>query len=235
LWITYPLDVRCTNVYHTDMQEHTQLEPGSDLPEKLTPKQHQLLDFIIRQVRDSGLPPSISEMASGLHVKSKNAVTKLIAQLEAKGYVSVSGKARGIQVLNSMGQSVMKGMFRAPVLGSIQAGMPMLAEQNVEDWINLPDTLVKNRREVFLHRVRGDSMKGAGILEGDLVIVKPTKDVRDRDIVVALLHDEATVKRFIKIQNRVYLKPENEKYKNIYPQDEWTVQGKVVGVIRNLE
>ncbi len=78
-------------------------------------------------------------------------------------------------------------------------------------------------------------MKDAGILEGDLVIVKPTKDVRDRDIVVALLHDEATVKRFMKVQNRVYLKPENEKYKNIYPQDEWTVQGKVVGVIRNLE
>ena len=113
--------------------------------------------------------------------------------------------------------------------------MPMLAEEHIEDWINLPQTLVRNRQDVFLLRVRGDSMKNAGILEDDLVIVKPTKDVKHQDIVVALLHDEATVKRFIKIQNRAYLKPENENYKNIYPQSEWTVQGKVVGVIRNLE
>jgi repressor LexA len=217
------------------MQETIEPEQGGDLTEKLTEKQSQLLSFIVSQVRDSSLPPSISEMAKFLKVKSKNAVAKLLDQLREKGYISTSGKARGIQVLNSLGESVLKGMFRAPVLGSIQAGMPMLAEQNIEDWINLPDTLVKHRREVFLLRVRGDSMKDAGILEGDLVIVKPTKDVRDRDIVVALLHDEATVKRFIKVQNRVYLKPENDKYKNIYPQDEWTVQGKVVGVIRNLE
>ena len=78
-------------------------------------------------------------------------------------------------------------------------------------------------------------MKNAGILEDDLVIVKPTKDVKHGDIVVALLHDEATVKRFIKVQNRVYLKPENDNYQNIYPKEEWTVQGKVVGVIRHLE
>ena len=203
--------------------------------EALTEKQSELLNFIISETRNSALPPSVSEMATFLKVKSKNAVAKILDQLEEKGYVRVTGKARGIQVLNSLGQSMLKGMFRAPVLGNIQAGMPMLAEQNIEDWINLPETLVRNRREVFLLRVRGDSMKDAGILEGDLVIVKPTKDVKDRDIVVALLHDEATVKRLIKIQNRVYLKPENEKYKNIYPQGEWTVQGKVVGVIRNLE
>ncbi len=78
-------------------------------------------------------------------------------------------------------------------------------------------------------------MKNAGMLEGDLVIVSPTKDVKHNDIVVALLHDEATVKRFIKVNGRLYLKPENENYKNIYPQDEWTVQGKVVGLIRNVE
>ena len=84
-------------------------------------------------------------------------------------------------------------------------------------------------------RVRGDSMVNAGIFEGDLVIVKPTKDVKNNDIVVALLHDEATVKRFIQIKNRAYLKAENPDYKNIYPKEEWMVQGKVVGVIRNLE
>ncbi len=124
------------------MQETTQREEGHDLsPEKLTEKQLQLLEFIISQVRESSLPPSVSEMAKFLKVKSKNAVTKLLAQLQDKGYVSVSGKARGIKVLNSIGQSMLKGMFRAPVLGNIQAGLPMLAEENVEDWINLPDTL----------------------------------------------------------------------------------------------
>ena len=202
---------------------------------ELTEKQSSLLNFIITEIREHNLPPSISEMAKFLKVKSKNAVSKLLDQLEEKEYIQISGKARGITVLETMGRSIQKGMFSVPILGNIQAGMPMLAEEHIEDWINLPQTLVRNRQDVFLLRVRGDSMKNAGILEDDLVIVKPTKDVKHQDIVVALLHDEATVKRFIKIQNRVYLKPENESYKNIYPQSEWTVQGKVVGVIRNLE
>jgi repressor LexA len=212
-----------------------QYQNEENLEQDLTDKQRQLLEFIISEIREKSIPPSISEMAKYLKVKSKNAVSKLLDQLESKNYIEVSGKARGVHILDSIGQSLQKGMFNAPILGSIQAGMPMLAEENVEDWINLPQTLTKNRRDVFLLRVRGDSMKDAGIFEDDLVIVKPTKDAKHKDIVVALLHDEATVKRFIKIQNRAYLKPENEKYKNIYPQDEWTVQGKVVGVIRNLE
>jgi repressor LexA len=203
--------------------------------QELTDKQKELLDFIVQEVRENDLPPSLSEMAKQLKVSSKNAIAKLLKQLEEKGYIEISGKARGIKVLDSLGQALQKGFIRAPILGTIQAGMPTLAEENIEDWVNLPQTLVKNRKEVFLLRVRGDSMEKAGILEDDLVIVKPTKDVKNNDIVVALLHDEATVKRFIKVQNRVYLKPENDKYQNIYPQAEWTVQGKVVGVIRQLE
>jgi repressor LexA len=203
--------------------------------QELTDKQNQLLNFIISEIRENGMPPSISEMATYLKVSSKNGVAKLLDQLEEKGYVETNGKARGITVLESLGQSLLKGLIRAPILGSIQAGLPTLAEENIEEWVNLPQTLTKNRRDVFLLRVRGDSMKNAGILEDDLVIVKPTKDVKHGDIVVALLHDEATVKRFIKVQNRVYLKPENDNYQNIYPKEEWTVQGKVVGVIRHLE
>lgn len=202
---------------------------------ELSEKQSKLLNFIVSEIRENSLPPSLSEMASFLKVSSKNAVSKLLDQLEDKGFIRITGKARGIQVLDSLGESTQKGMFSVPILGSIQAGMPMLAEEHIEDWINLPQTLVRNRKNVFLLRVRGDSMKNAGIFEGDLVIVKPTKEVKNNDIVVALLHDEATVKRFIKIQNRIYLKPENENYKNIYPEGEWTVQGKVVGVIRDLE
>jgi len=201
----------------------------------LTDRQKELLSFIVKQIREASLPPSVSEMATHLKVKSKNAVAKLLNSLEENGYIKTSGKARGITVLNSLGASLDKGFVRVPILGRIQAGSPHLAEEQAEEWINLPQTLIRGRREVFLLRVRGDSMINAGIYENDLVIVRPTKEAKNNDIVVALLHDEATVKRFIQIKNRAYLKAENPDYKNIYPKEDWMVQGKVVGVIRNLE
>lgn len=201
----------------------------------ITERQKELLKFIVQQIRDHSLPPSLSEMADHLGVKSKNAIAKLLTSLEDGGYIATNGKARGIQVLNSLTDSLQKGLIRVPVLGSVQAGSPHLAEEFIEEWVNLPQTLIKGRRDVFLLRVRGDSMINAGIHEGDLVIVRPTKEVRNNDIVVALLHDEATVKRFVQIKNRAYLKAENPDYPNIYPKEEWMVQGKVVGVIRNLE
>ncbi len=201
----------------------------------ITDRQKELLQFIVRQIREHSMPPSISEMAQYLEVKSKNAVAKLLQGLEEGGYITTNGKARGITVLNSLSDSLQKGLIRVPILGSIQAGSPHLAEEFIEEWINLPQTLVKGRRDVFLLRVRGDSMINAGIHEGDLVIVRPTREVKHNDIVVALLHDEATVKRYIQVKNRAYLKAENPDYPNIYPKEEWMVQGKVVGVIRNLE
>jgi len=200
----------------------------------LTTRQKQVLDYIVQQIREFNLPPSLAEMAKHFRV-TKRAVAKSLQALEDDGYIETSGKARGITVLNSLAQSLEKGLVRVPILGSIQAGSPHLAEEYVEDWVNLPQTLVKGRRDVFLLKVRGDSMVNAGIFEGDLVIVKPTREVRNNDIVVALLHDEATVKRFVQIKNRAYLKAENPDYPNIYPKEEWMIQGKVVGVIRNLE
>ncbi|MCX6797176.1 MAG: transcriptional repressor LexA [Candidatus Doudnabacteria bacterium] len=202
---------------------------------EITSRQKELLQFIIKQIREYNLPPSVSEMAVFLKVKSKNAVAKLLAALEKSGHLKTSGKARGISVLDSLGESLEKGLISVPLLGNIQAGSPHLAEEQIEEWINLPQTLIRGRRDVFLLRVRGDSMVNAGIYEGDLVIVRPTKEVKNNDIVVALLHDEATVKRFIQIKNRAYLKAENPKFKDIYPKEEWMVQGKVVGVIRQLE
>ena len=184
---------------------------------------------------DHGLPPSVSEMAKALRVKSKNAVVKLLRGLEEGKLVRLDGTARGIEVFDEFGNEIQAGAVAVPVLGSVPAGGPLVVEQHIEEWINLPQSLTRGRKDVFLLQVRGDSMTGAGILQKDLVIVKPTRDVRSNDIVVALLHDEATVKRFVEINGRKYLKPENSKYQNIYPEDEWTVQGKVVGVIRRLE
>ena len=201
----------------------------------LTKRQKQLLDFIKESVQDSGFPPTISEMARALKVKSKNAVAKLLHSLEDQDLIKRDGTARGIRVRDEHGNEINAGAMPVPLIGTITAGTPILAEQNIEEWINLPNSLLRSRKDVFLLQVRGDSMVNAGILEGDLVIVKPVREVRSGDIVVALLHDEATVKRFMQINGRRYLKPENTKYQNIYPEDEWIIQGKVVGVIRQLE
>lgn len=201
----------------------------------LTDRQKQLLQFIVQQIREHNMPPSLSEMATHLKVKSKNAVAKLMDSLEDQGFISTNGKARGITVLNSLSESLEKGLIRVPILGSIQAGSPHWAEEQIEDWINLPQTLVRGRRDVFLLKVRGESMVNAGIYEGDLVIVRPVREAKNNDIVVALLHDEATVKRLVYVKTRAYLKAENKDYPNIYPKEEWSIQGKVVGVIRNLE
>jgi len=202
---------------------------------ELTPKQKQLLDLLTDEIQSKGLPPSISEIAKSLRVKSKNAVAKLLRILEAKGYIRRSGKARGIEVLNPEGEPMGLGIISVPLIGRITAGLPMLAEEQVEDWLNLPVSMIRGRKDVFLLKVQGLSMKDAGILNGDMVIVKQQKLAEVNDIVVALLEDEATVKRLVKKDGKFFLKAENKEYPNIYPEHEWSIQGKVIGVIRKIE
>lgn len=203
--------------------------------EELTPKQKNLLEYLSDQIRTKGLPPTISEIASALRLKSKNAVAKLLTGLEGKGYIRKSGKARGIEVLNQEGEAMSRGMMSVPLLGRITAGLPMLAEEQIEDWLQLPVSLIRGRKDVFLLKVQGMSMKDAGIMDKDLVLVKQQKLAEPNDIVVALLEDEATVKRLIKKDGKYFLKAENKDYPNIYPEHEWSVQGKVVGVIRRYD
>lgn len=202
---------------------------------ELTPKQHKLLEYLIDEIRSSGLPPTVSEMAESLKLKSKNAIAKMLNALEEKGYIKKSGKARGIEVMDQEGSPVSRGMMNVPLLGRITAGLPMLAEEQIEDWLSLPTSLIRGRKDVFLLKVQGMSMKDAGILNGDLVIVKQQKLAEINDIVVALLEDEATVKRLVKKDNRFYLKAENKEYPNIYPEHEWSIQGKVIGLIRHMQ
>jgi repressor LexA len=201
----------------------------------ITERQKELLNFIVSSIREDSMPPTLSEMADALKLKSKNAVVKLLKSLEDKGYIRRDTTARGIKVLDALGKSLQKGMVSAPLVGTVAAGMPILAEEHIEEWVNLPTSLVRGRKDVFLLRVRGESMINAGIYPNDLVIVNPVKEVQNREIVVALLEGEATVKRFVRVNSRAYLKAENPKFPNIYPQSDWTIQGKVVGVIRNLD
>lgn len=202
---------------------------------ELTPKQQKLLDYLKDRVLTNGLPPSISEIALALRVKSKNAVAKLLNALEEKGFVRRSGKARGIEVLSQDGEPMSRGMLSVPLIGRVTAGLPMLAEEQIEDWLSLPASLIRGKKDVFLLRVQGMSMKDAGILNGDLVLVKQQKIAEPGNIVVALLEDEATVKTLVKKDSRFYLKAENKDYPNIYPETDWSIQGKVIGVIRRLE
>jgi repressor LexA len=202
---------------------------------ELTPKQKNLLDYLKDQIQTNGLPPSMSEMATALKLKSKNAVSKLLKALVSKGFVRTTGKARGIEVLDKAGEPVGRGLMSVPVIGRVTAGLPMLAEEQIEDWLSLPVDLVRGKKDVFLLKVQGDSMKDAGILNGDLVLVRQQKIVEPGNIVVALLEDEATVKRLVKNNGRYYLKAENKAYSNIYPENEWSIQGKVIGLIRKME
>src|SRR5262245_17858594 len=114
---------------------------------ELTKKQQELLNHLRHEIQEKGLPPSISEIAKSLRVKSKNAVAKLLRILETKGYIRRSGKARGIEVLNPDGEPLGLGQISVPLLGRITAGLPMLAEEQIEDWLNLPTTLIRNRKD----------------------------------------------------------------------------------------
>lgn len=197
-------------------------------------KQKQLLSFIKETLDERGFPPTMSEMMKEVKVKSKNAVFKMLKKLEEANIIERDSTARGIRVLNPEGEMVGGNAFAAPLVGTVTAGTPILAEENIESWVNLPTNFIRRRKNVFVLRVMGESMKDVGILDSDLVIVDPQALIKNRDIVVALLQGEATVKRYIEVSGRKYLKAENPKYKNIYPKEEWSISGKVVGVIRQI-
>ena len=200
---------------------------------KLTDKQKKILSMIASNVKKIGYPPTMQELADELGVKSKNAIFKHLEALEKKGYIKRSaGGARGITIIDSLGMMEGKNMQLVPLVGQVAAGSPILADQNVERYISVPDYLTHNPGTYYALRVQGDSMIDAGIMEDDLVIVRSTSHADHGDIVVALNNDDATVKRFISRGTDHYLKPENTRYSNIPLSHEWSIQGKVVALIR---
>ena len=204
--------------------------------EPLSPRQEQTLKVIKAHIEKNGMPPTIREIMAALKVAYPRGVQRHLDALEKKGYIDRDARAsRGIHLkerLKEVAQAVSDQFTQVPILGRIPAGGPLLAEENVEDWVTLPTDLTKGKREVFILKASGDSMIGAGIFDGDLLIIQPTKNPQHGDIVAALIGDDATVKRFIQKDNMSYLKAENPKYDNIYPDTEWTVQGKVTAVVR---
>ncbi len=200
----------------------------------LTTRQRQILEFIKRQTREKGYPPSVREIGENVGLSSSSTVHGHLARLEEKGYLRRDpSKPRAIEVLDDDGRAVQRHrLVSVPLVGRVTAGEPILAVQNIEDYVPLPRDLAGGEG-TFLLSVRGDSMVGAGIYDGDLVIVRPQSTADNGDIVVALLGDEATVKRYFREKNGVRLQPENPVLKPIVARDV-TVLGKVIGLFRRI-
>ena len=207
----------------------------------LTKRQQEIWEFLVQYVDSHGYPPTVREIGEQVGLASPSTVHAHLANLERAGLIKRDPtKPRALELTgrSSRGSAEPLGdVHSLPLVGQIAAGGPLLAEQNIDAYIAVPEPLSKGGDE-FLLRVRGDSMQDAGILEGDIVVVRRQKDARDGEIVVALVGDdesadEATVKRFYREKSRIRLQPENQAYEPIYAAHV-EVLGKVVGVFRTL-
>ena len=199
----------------------------------LTERQRKVLDFIQREQREKGLTPSTREIQNHFHFASQTSVMQYIAALERKGFLQRhAGKARA---LITPVQKVR--IHDVPIYGQIPAGMSALTEQDIEGHVSL-DTRsanVSKSHGTFALRVRGDSMIGAHILDGDIVILEQSKEVHNGDIVAALIDGETTLKRYVVDHSRPYLKAENSRYPNLIPARELKIQGVMVSLVRKHE
>lgn len=199
----------------------------------LTERQINIYNFIKFQIIDNGFPPSVREIAKGVGIKSTSTVHNQLNILEEKGYIrKTSSKNRAIEILDKDLDSEFtpKKTIDVPVIGKVTAGEPILATEHIEDTFPLPLDLVSSGT-IFMLNVRGESMIEAGILDGDLIIVKKQDYADNGDIVVALLDDSATVKRYFKKEDCIELRPENSTMEPILTRDV-IILGKVIGLQR---
>ena len=192
--------------------------------------QQKILDFIKAEIEDKGYPPSVREICAAVGLRSTSTVHAHLNHLEAQGLIRRdSTKPRALEVLDgshARGRSV-------PLVGRVTAGMPILAEENIEDYLTLPQSMV-GRDELFCLRVQGDSMIEVGILDGDIVVLRQQDTAENGEIVVAMTpEDEATLKRIFYEDGRVRLQPENSAMEPIYTENA-TVLGKLVALIRRF-
>ncbi|MBM3319538.1 MAG: repressor LexA [Candidatus Eisenbacteria bacterium] len=201
---------------------------------KLTGRQQEILDFLAEHARETGYPPTIREIGFRFGIRSTKGVVDHLTALERKGCIRrVLGKSRALELLLTGSDEKSAGV---PLLGRIAAGLPLLAEENVEERLMIDPSFLKGKDE-FLLRVRGESMIEAHIADGDLVLVRPAAEARNGEIVVALLGDEATVKRFFRQGDRIELRPENRSMDPIAVDPsagEFRILGVVVGLFRKM-
>ena len=198
----------------------------------LTRRQQEIFDFVRRYAAEHGYPPTVRDIGKAIGLTSSSTVHAHLANLEKVGLLRRDpSKPRAIEVLVDKAKQAV-APSGIPLVGQVAAGQPVLADENIEDYVEVPPIAGGDKGE-FLLRVKGDSMKDAGILEGDHVVVHRQQTARSGEIVVARVDDEATVKRFFKERNHVRLQPDNEAMEPIRTRDA-EILGKVVGVCRKV-
>ena len=197
----------------------------------LTPQQQRVLDYISREIEERGYPPSVREICAALGFRSSSTAHRYLAALEEKGYLErAADRPRAMRILDSAGSRVQ--CRYVPIIGRIRAGKPLLAEENMEGYFPLPAEFAAGG-EYFILRVEGESMSGAGIHDGDFVIVRRQQTVENGEIAALLLGEEATVKRFYREKDYFRLQPKNEQFEPILTR-EVEVLGKVTGLFRRM-
>ena len=203
--------------------------------EDLSQKQIEILLYIKSEIQRQGYPPAVREICKGVELKSTSTVHGHLEKLESRGYIRKDPtKPRAIEILDKNDDFLLtkKKTVDIPIVGKVTAGEPILAVENIEDTYPVPLELVEGH-DVFMLKVNGESMIDAGILDGDLVLIKKQADAQSGDIVVALLEEEATIKRFFKEENIIRLQPENQFMDPIYSKDV-IVLGKAIGLFREI-
>ena len=199
---------------------------------KISKKQKEILEYIKSEILKKGYPPAVREICEAVNLKSTSSVHSHLETLEKNGYIRRDPtKPRAIEVIDDQFQLTRREMVSVPIVGSVAAGEPILAQENIENYFPVPaEDMPANQS--FLLRVKGDSMIRAGINSGDLVLVEQRKNVKNGDIVVALIGDSATVKTFYKEKGHIRLQPENESMDPIIVDKDLDILGKVFGVFR---
>lgn len=199
--------------------------------EKITLKQQEILEYIKDTILKKGYPPAVREICEAVHLKSTSSVHSHLETLEEKGYIRKDPtKPRTIEIIDDCFNLTRREVVNVPLIGTVAAGIPLLAEENIENYYPIPVELLPNA-ETFMLNVKGDSMVNAGIFDGDQLIVEQRSTARDGEIVVALVDDSATVKRFYKEEGYYRLQPENDKMEPILTEHV-EILGKVIGLFR---
>ena len=195
-------------------------------------RQKNIFDFIKEFLLEKGYPPSVREIGKAVGLKSSSTVHGYLARLEEAGLIKRDPtKPRAIDILD---EKPWDKTVKVPLVGAVTAGVPILAEENIEDVFSFPQGLIGTRDDAFMLRVQGESMINAGIFDGDYILVRQQDTANDNDIVVALVNDNtATVKRFFREKDCIRLQPENDTMEPFYEKNV-AVLGKVIGVYRQM-
>ena len=201
--------------------------------EKITPKQQEILEYIKETILKKGYPPAVREICEAVKLKSTSSVHSHLETLEKNGYIRRDPtKPRTIEIIDDCFNLARGEVVNVPLIGTVAAGTPLLAQENIETYFPIPSELLPNK-EIFMLKVKGDSMIEAGIFNGDQILVEKTNTAENGEIVVALLDDSATVKRFYREDGYYRLQPENASMEPIFV-DEVQILGKVIGLFRMM-